>query len=131
MAARVIAQLVVNATSIFTRAFVTAYQQAVRNAKAGGGAAASGAAARSIKLKMQTDEALKILDIEKVDLNRTILEERYKRLFETNDPAKGGSFYIQSKIFRSKEALDKELEELEKSSNSSDPKTSPEEPKTK
>ncbi len=35
--------------------------------------------------------------------------QRYKRLFEVNDPAKGGSFYIQSKIYRSKEVLDYEL----------------------
>lgn len=38
------------------------------------------------------------------------LLQRYKKYFELNDPAKGGSFYIQSKIFRSKEVLDKELD---------------------
>ena len=31
-------------------------------------------------------------------------------MFNLNDPAKGGSFYLQSKIFRSKEALDQELD---------------------
>jgi mitochondrial import inner membrane translocase subunit TIM16 len=30
-------------------------------------------------------------------------------LFEVNDPNKGGSFYIQSKVFRAKEVLDFEL----------------------
>lgn len=31
-------------------------------------------------------------------------------MFNLNDPGKGGSFYLQSKIFRSKEVLDYELE---------------------
>jgi import inner membrane translocase subunit TIM16 len=30
-----------------------------------------------------------------------------------NDPGKGGSFYLQSKIFRSKESLDRQLDEAE------------------
>ncbi len=38
------------------------------------------------------------------------LLQKYKKLFEANDPAKGGSFYLQSKIFRSKEVLDRELD---------------------
>ena len=32
-------------------------------------------------------------------------------MFEANDPKKGGSFYLQSKIYRAKEALDTELRE--------------------
>ncbi|KAH8072888.1 tRNA-Phe hydroxylase [Aureococcus anophagefferens] len=34
-----------------------------------------------------------------------VIEERYKRLFEVNDPANGGSFYLQSKVYRAHEAL--------------------------
>lgn len=30
-------------------------------------------------------------------------------MFAVNDPAKGGSFYLQSKIYRSKEVLEKEV----------------------
>lgn len=30
-------------------------------------------------------------------------------MFAVNDPAKGGSFYIQSKIYRSNEVLEKEV----------------------
>ena len=40
--------------------------------------------------------------------------QRYTKLFEANDPKKGGSFYLQSKIYRAKEALDTELLEEEK-----------------
>jgi mitochondrial import inner membrane translocase subunit TIM16 len=34
--------------------------------------------------------------------------EKYNRLFKANDPEKGGSFYIQSKVYRAKEFLDSE-----------------------
>jgi len=33
-------------------------------------------------------------------------------MFASNDPAKGGSFYLQSKIYRAKEALEEELREI-------------------
>lgn len=33
-------------------------------------------------------------------------------MFQSNDPAKGGSFYLQSKIHRSKEALLSELKDI-------------------
>lgn len=108
MAARVIAQLIVNGAAIFSRAFYTAYQQAIRNAKAGG---ATQAAKTASRLKMRPDEALKILSMEKHELNNKALIERYTKLFDLNDPTKGGSFYLQSKIYRSKEVLEKVLEE--------------------
>lgn len=37
------------------------------------------------------------------------LKERYETLFAMNDKAKGGSFYLQSKIFRAKERIDQEM----------------------
>ena len=30
-------------------------------------------------------------------------------MFEANDPAKGGSFYLQSKIYRAREAIEREI----------------------
>ena len=63
---------------------------------------------------MQTDEALKILNIEKPDLTSLLVETKYKKFYETNDPNKGGSFYLQSKIYRAKEAL---LEDIPKMSS--------------
>ena len=35
--------------------------------------------------------------------------QRYQSYFNLNDPSKGGSFYLQSKIYRAKEVLDAEL----------------------
>lgn len=37
--------------------------------------------------------------------------ERFKRLFDVNDPTKGGSFYLQSKILRARERIELEVRE--------------------
>lgn len=37
------------------------------------------------------------------------INKRYEYLFSINDKSKGGSFYLQSKIYRAKERLDKEI----------------------
>lgn len=56
---------------------------------------------------MSLDEAMKILHVD--ELNPEIIERNYKHLFEANDRKNGGSFYIQSKVYRAKERLDQEL----------------------
>mmetsp|Transcript_22687 Transcript_22687/g.22445 ORF Transcript_22687/g.22445 Transcript_22687/m.22445 type:complete len:120 (-) Transcript_22687:13-372(-) len=56
------------------------------------------------------NEALKILQIESSYTVEQV-EERFKKLLNTNDPAKGGSFYLQCKIQGAKNTL---LEELER-----------------
>lgn len=82
------------------------YQRA--QAKAGGGA--SGRA--SLSSGMTLDEACKILNVKPPAGGQANVEEvieRYKRLFDANDPQKGGSFYLQSKIVRAKERFEREL----------------------
>lgn len=37
------------------------------------------------------------------------IKERYETLFAMNDKSQGGSFYLQSKIFRAKERIDQEM----------------------
>jgi len=39
--------------------------------------------------------------------------ERFKKLFDTNDPNKGGSFYLQSKILRARERIEAEVKEAQ------------------
>jgi len=109
MAARVIAQVIMQFTAVASRAFVSAYQQALQNAKAGGGGAAAANIGNALKNKMKSDEALKVLNIDRSALNATVLEQQYSKYFASNDPKKGGSFYLQSKVYRAKEALDLEL----------------------
>lgn len=60
------------------------------------------------------DEACKILNVKppqggKANMEDTI--ERFKRLFDVNDPTKGGSFYLQSKILRARERIELEVRE--------------------
>uniref|UniRef100_A0AC34GLQ7 Mitochondrial import inner membrane translocase subunit TIM16 n=1 Tax=Panagrolaimus sp. ES5 TaxID=591445 RepID=A0AC34GLQ7_9BILA len=53
-------------------------------------------------------ESMQILDV-KAPLDPEEIEKRFKHLFEANDKTKGGSLYIQSKVFRAKERIDAEL----------------------
>jgi import inner membrane translocase subunit TIM16 len=117
MSGKIIAQIVIAGVQVFSKAFGLAYQQALKNAKNGPGAA-SAAAAASRGSKMAVDESLMVLNISRADLvgtdAATKLSEKYTRMFEANDPSNGGSFYLQSKVFRAKEALDDELADLTK-----------------
>jgi len=40
--------------------------------------------------------------------------ERFKKLFDLNNPEKGGSFYLQSKILRARERIEMEVREAER-----------------
>jgi mitochondrial import inner membrane translocase subunit TIM16 len=71
------------------------------------------AAGRSnIATGMTLEEACKILNVKPPSKGAANVEEvmeRYKRLFDANDPQKGGSFYIQSKVVRARERIEAEL----------------------
>jgi import inner membrane translocase subunit TIM16 len=55
-------------------------------------------------------EAKQILNISDAELNDTEkITTHYEHLFNLNDKTKGGSFYLQSKIYRAKERFDQEL----------------------
>lgn len=59
------------------------------------------------------DEACQILNVGPGKMGTIELEavtERFKRLFDLNDPKKGGSFYLQSKILRARERIERELQ---------------------
>jgi mitochondrial import inner membrane translocase subunit TIM16 len=107
---RIIAQVVVMSFGVVSRAFVQAYQQAVHNAKTGNTAAmtAQATARRNNKTIMQRAQALEILNLSTTSTpTPEEIEKQFQRYFEANDPAKGGSFYLQSKIYRAKEALER------------------------
>lgn len=36
--------------------------------------------------------------------------ERFKKLFDANEPKNGGSFYLQSKVLRARERIEAEVE---------------------
>ena len=62
---------------------------------------------------MTLDEACKILNVPKpadgASANMEEVMERFKRLFDANNPEKGGSFYLQSKIVRARERIEAEI----------------------
>ena len=64
---------------------------------------------------MPLDQARQILGVESAakagSLTRELVLEQFTRHYEANDVEKGGSFYIQSKVWNAKEVL---LEELKK-----------------
>ena len=81
------------------------YQRA--QVKAGGGSAGA-----SLSSGMTLDEACRVLNVKPPaggQANVGEVLDRYKRLFDANDPQKGGSFYLQSKIVRAKERFEREL----------------------
>ncbi|CAI5735212.1 unnamed protein product [Peronospora destructor] len=104
---RIIAQVVVMGAGIVSKAFVQAYQQAVHNARSGN---AGAMAAKKVvrKNQMSKQQALEILNFPTSGVNPSPekIQKQFLRYFESNDPAKGGSFYLQSKIYRAKEALE-------------------------
>ena len=63
---------------------------------------------------MAKDEALKVLNFERKPKSINELVERYDRYFAANDPNKGGSLYVQSKVLRAKEVLEEEYPEDER-----------------
>lgn len=56
---------------------------------------------------MTLEEAQQILNTNKLDPEE--IQKSYEHLFNVNDKSKGGSFYLQSKVFRAKERIDEEL----------------------
>ncbi|KAI9713295.1 MAG: mitochondrial import inner membrane translocase subunit TIM16 [Chrysothrix sp. TS-e1954] len=114
MAHRLITQVVITGARVFGRAFAEAYRQA-NASKAYAKTSGSGAGtfgAGSFSSGMSLSEAIKILDIGPTKGAETNLEpalERFKHLFDKNDPNQGGSFYLQSKILRARERIEQEV----------------------
>jgi import inner membrane translocase subunit TIM16 len=117
---RIIAQIIVPAIAIMARTLPAAYAAALENArKSGVGAdAAAGDAARKGasflgKARMSKDEALMVLNLTESDVSVDAVRRQYERYFEANRVENGGSFYIQSKVYRAKELLDEYVKEKE------------------
>ncbi|KAJ3207395.1 mitochondrial import inner membrane translocase subunit TIM16 [Dinochytrium kinnereticum] len=71
---------------------------------------------------MTAEEATQILNVSKKEFKAEEMikvGQNFEHLFKQNDPANGGSFYLQSKVFRAKERLDAELSKKAGSESSS------------
>lgn len=115
MAHRAFIQVVITGASVFGKAFAEAYRQAAAQSVKQGANAARARSASAEYGGITLDESSKILNIETdKDLTPEKINERFKYLFEVNDAEKGGSFYLQSKIYRAAERLKWELAQKEK-----------------
>jgi import inner membrane translocase subunit TIM16 len=110
----VLIRIMVQVAIPVVRAFGVAFQQALVNAKKGG-VTAEAATSTVRRGGMKVEEALQVLNLEQALLAKShtevesAIEKQYERYFSANDPEKGGSFYLQSKIYRAKESLTDEL----------------------
>ncbi|KAH8284460.1 hypothetical protein KR018_012612, partial [Drosophila ironensis] len=69
----------------------------------------SGHNANDVAVKgMTLLEAQQILNLKGLD-DRQAIESHFQHLFRANEKPAGGSFYIQSKVYRAKERIDQEL----------------------
>ncbi|XP_058449463.1 mitochondrial import inner membrane translocase subunit Tim16 [Malaya genurostris] len=110
--AKYIAQIIVLGTQIVGRAFARALKQEIAASqeaakRAGGGKQGQSRVAANLRTGMTLEEAQQILNTSKLEPQE--IQKNYEHLFQVNDKAKGGSFYLQSKVFRAKERIDQEL----------------------
>ena len=116
---RVIAQGILLGVSILARALPAAYASALANARKTGADKAAEEAARKGasflgKARMSKDEALQVLNLSEGKATIEAVQKQYERYFEANKVGNGGSFYLQSKIYRAKELLDEYVAEKNK-----------------
>lgn len=110
--ARYLAQIIVMGGQVIGRAFARAlkqeYQASQEAAKrAGGGRAGASRVEANLKTGMSLEEAKDILNLDQ--LEPELVKKNFEHLFSVNDKTKGGSFYLQSKVYRAKERLDQEM----------------------
>ena len=116
---RIIAQIIVPAIAIMAKTLPAAYAAALENARKSGTADAAGDAARRGasflgKPRMSKDEAMMVLNLTEDDVTVEAVRRQYDRYFAANSVEKGGSFYLQSKVYRARELLDEYVKEKEK-----------------
>ncbi|WEW59072.1 mitochondrial import inner membrane translocase subunit TIM16 [Emydomyces testavorans] len=120
MAHRIISQIVVTGTRALGRAFAEAYRQASASSRYAAHAQQKSGSSMSNTFAssgLTLEEACKILNVKPPRAGEANLEqtmERFKKLFDLNDPKKGGSFYLQSKILRARERIEMEVREAER-----------------
>lgn len=110
MLPKLIAQIVAQGAQVVGRAFTRAlreeYQAMQAARKTMSHREGAEASATSVRHGISLQESMDILAVENLDKDH--IQERYDHMFKVNDKKGGGSFYLQSKVFRAKERLDEE-----------------------
>ncbi|KAK9754226.1 hypothetical protein QE152_g1480 [Popillia japonica] len=112
--AKYLAQIILAGSQIVARAFaravkeeIAASQDAAR--RLGNSSKTRAERLSNVKTGITLEEAKQILNVSNLDKDE--ITRRYEVLFKANEKSNGGSFYIQSKIFRAKERIDMEFSE--------------------
>ncbi|KAL8837162.1 MAG: hypothetical protein Q9170_002623 [Blastenia crenularia] len=123
LAHRIITQAVIVGARVFGRAFAEAYRQASASSKyaqSSIGTPGSSTSKTFTSSGLTLDEACKILNVKPPQGGKANVEEvmeRFKKLFDANEPSNGGSFYLQSKILRARERIELEVREAEEAAS--------------
>ncbi|KAF2496609.1 cochaperone Pam16 [Lophium mytilinum] len=120
MAHRIITQVVLTGSRILGRAFAESYRQAAASQKYAAASSKNPNATTFSASGLTLDEACKILNVPPPkggEANLTAVQERFKKLFDLNEPKKGGSFYLQSKILRARERIEMEVRTAEEAAS--------------
>ncbi|TVY80758.1 Mitochondrial import inner membrane translocase subunit tim16 [Lachnellula suecica] len=108
-------QVVITGTRVVGKAFVESWKQASASSQYAKAQAKNGNTANAFASNGLTlEEACKILNVKPPQGGQTNMEEvmeRFKKLFDVNEPKKGGSFYLQSKILRARERIENEVKQ--------------------
>lgn len=75
--------------------------------------------------KLSKSEALQILNLTEAEATAETVKKQFEKYFNDNAVEKGGSFYIQSKVYRAKELMDDYLKEKESESQENIKKEEP------
>jgi import inner membrane translocase subunit TIM16 len=117
MAHRIFTTVVITGARVVGRAFAEAYKQASASQKYAANAAKNpGGAASFASSGLTLEEACKILNVPPPKGGKTDMEQvmaTFKKAFDQNEPKKGGSFYLQSKILRARERIEMEVRTAE------------------
>lgn len=114
---RIITQVVFTGARVFGRAFAEAYKQASASQKYAAANQSGTGANTSSSAGLTLDEACRILNVSPPKAGQTDVaktHEQFRRLFDMNDPKRGGSFYLQSKVLRARERIELEVREAER-----------------
>ena len=115
---RLVTKVIIVGTRVLGRAFAEAYRQAAASSKYASATGKSNLSSANnlASSGLTLDEACRILNVKPPQGGKANMEdvmERFKRLFDNNDPKKGGSFYLQSKILRARERIEMEVRQAE------------------
>lgn len=130
--ARLLAQVVVPVIAVLVRALPAAYAQALHHAQKNGATAATASSSLRNAAKVSRQEAMQILNLAETEATAEAIERQYERYMAANavSSKSGGSYYLQSKVYRAREMLvDFSAEQRRQEQQQQQPKGTPPESK--